>query len=1724
MARSSGNTVVALEANLREITELIKELNQNKKELENFGGAAAEIRKITAQVKELEKITRNIGWNRTTNNWGKNANTEGRNPTQNANDIKETYKQLTAGTTEYNRALAKLEDTQNKFNKSIEKTALSWDKYMIAQEDVLSLSPQLEESYQNIRSQLMSATKPEEIESATLDWERFKKSLQDVAVAASNITRAFNEEEEAARMAMAGQMAAADALAQTIKVKLVDGAWNLALKMLHSIIEATKTLDAELVEIRKVTDFSEAELTAFVKNIQEIGNRTATTTSQLLEATAVFARSGYTKQQIALLTEEAAVLKNVSDGITDMSKAAETLISVMKAYNVDAEHARDITDTLNAISNKSAISFDDLAEGLSRVGSVFASQDTSIAQLSAMLTGANEILQNIEKTSTGLKTISQRLRGISNETNEEGVNLASLQGIVSDITSKYGEAVRITDEHTGQLRGTYDIISDLAEVWTSMSKNEQQLLGEKIAGKTQITVLQALLNNWESVENAIKNAENAAGSAAREQEAYVNSLTGAINKFKATLENMYASVIDSSLLASIVNMGTGLLNILNQIGLSPIVAGLLSGGFVGKLSSLYAKLEQMKSTLSPVTNLLKSFTNKDKGLIDNVKSIVKGLKSSREELVGSNQRLYDLLKKQTALNLSKAEELELNTIIKTTDEAQIKLVGEKIALERVSNALVSVGIGLAVAGIAFIYNKLKELDEKRRAAINDSFAEYESKLEEIKSRIKEINDAIESEGGKTTQKQVEELQELNEELRVTEVLAERARKKVVELAAGSAVISGKRTATAFGKTADIGGSERRQVTNEKLGWDFSVALSDFEAFYDAQGNLLKDKYYEAYDFVRSTAAEGSKEIAETVGDEWWKQISEEFEKLRGLVNEETERLNHVVTLGITKESLTNFLADQFKDIAWDEVTQKINWGKVAKSINSDTLIDFYKKIFGNFMDSSDFEKAYDRLNTINAESIEKWQKTYSEIMAVDRALGEYVDLYAKAGALSSSEILNVLENWEKYADILTVDVNGNLAISKELVVARAEAELLAIKNTLIAKADEAEAEIARQKIQLEAAQRALEGAKAEVQAVNKVIEANLKLTKVLKNQQAVAKGLSPDDTLLSSSEISKWQTEVNSLTTAIGNQQAYVDNLRAQIEAIDKIDLDKLLAKAASGTKSATKATEELNEELTKLKDILSVLQKEMTDTTDVYQKVQAAMKDIVQAEIDAIEAENDLLDENMKYYKARITLIEEYYESGIDELKKQRDAAIEANEAEQQALEDKIDALKEATDEYEKQNEAAQDAIDEQVKALEAQIDALDEANDAREKEIEMQERLLNIEKARLAMEKAKDAYEAAKASKTVRTYDAQRGWIYTADQSAVASAYSEYQSAQKSYQDLLDELAKAQAEAELQAQKDAIQAQIDELKEQKEALKEQLEQTKEDAEQQEKNWKEEIDLLKTQKDEIKEKFEAQIDELEKQSDSISNIEDDVDRLLDRYLNDEDVIAWAEAYKNASEEERAAMEAELKARWGADKTSQAENEARIADLKSLIKDIEGMLETTEEILESEGVKAWLESFTAGDLSDKNSMVAEMKRAYQEFYTNQKAEIDKVQAAIDKLEGTLTTTNSILAANWGTGKENTPVNSYASGGVVDSGLLMNTGMLSNRVKVHGTPSSPELILNGRQQANLLYRLGQQKPSVVTNNSPSASNSMYIATLNIQADSQDTLYGLLLQAKQLATIS
>lgn len=1487
--------------------------------------------------------------------------------------------------------------------------------------------------------------------------------------------------------------------ATTIKNKVIDTLWRSALDLIRNIFNATKQLDSELVEIRKVTDLTEKELMGFTRDIQEIGNRTATTTTQLLEASAVFARSGFSTEQIKMLTEEAAVLKNVSDGIEDMSQSAQVLISVMKAYDIPAERARTITDQLNIISNNAAISFDDLAEGISRVGSVFASQDTSVGQLSALLTGANEILQDISKTSNGLKTISQRLRTIKGDS-------AKYQELISGITEKYGKIVNITDVATGQLRGTYDILKDLAAVWEDMTKNEQQLIGEQLAGKNQITVLQALLNNWAGVEKAIENVDYAVGSAAREQEAYLNSLTGAIDRLKASLENMYASVQASPLLTFFVNLANAIVKLTDFIGVIPIAIGAASGAVMGFLNRTGLKLTSL-------ANVLGDGNTGVTGAFGSLKAIINGLKSQSVNEVTAALKETTRLTKEERIQFKnilmmqgervsrQAQNLALSQLQNKADEETIRLLGKQVAQEQLLNSVRMIGIGLAVTGFVALISGLSKLAIKERESAIKNYNEASDKVDEIKEKIKEINDEIESSGGKKTNSQVLELEKLNKELERTTILAKEARQALNNLVE-------KQMTTSKGLLLDF--------KDESSGTNVQYSQSEILSFFDKVNEkfvVTEENYVDAlkiiegqtYQFFNGMRGSTNEYIVEALGYlDGLKEALEEYDAQRNLT----------VTFGITKDSVETYLVKTFND-AIDDASGDVDWGKMASSINT-ASVNAMVQHFGQPIET--FAK---RLHQINKDNIDMWQQQYSDVYAVNRELKDYVDLYSMAtGDLSSSQLLNIINNWEQYVDVLVVE-QGELRISKDLVLRKAKAQIESLKATIKAKIADAEQSIVSQKIELEATRQALVNAKKKIIGNNRLIESTLKYIDVKEARNKADKGEIPTIGALSAG-LAKYQTRIDELNVSISNQEDYIKNLKEQLVALDKINLESLLKTASSGTSKAASATKQLNSELEKLKNLLSTLQKQMTDTTNVYEKVQAAMKDIIEAEIDALEKENDSLDDGLKYYEARVKLIEEYYDSGIAKLEEQKKAAEEANEAEQQALKDKIEALKESTKEYEEQNKAAQDAIDEQVKALEEQISAIDEANKAKEDELKVEEKLLEIEKARLAAQKAKDAYEQAKRSKTVRTYDAQRGWIYTANQGAVSSAYNEYVSAQATYNKLVEELEKMRADAAREEEKAALQRQIDELKEQKESLKELLEETKDNAETQEEEWNAQIDLLEQQKDEISEGFDKQIEELEKQSDSLTNIEDDVERMLDKYLNDEETLAWVEAYKNASDEERKSMEEALRTAWLDNRTARLGNDDTIAELKELLEKVNDMLETTDSILDSEGVKAWLESFKNGDYASRDSMIKEMRDTYLEFITAQQAEIDKVQASIDKLEGTINVTNDLLRY-WGTGKSHTPVNNYANGGVVNSGLLTQTGMLSDRVKVHGTPTNPEVILNGRQQANLLYQLARQNPSVVNSATNSSSSSMYIANLNIQADSQDTLHNLLLQARQLAFV-
>lgn len=334
---------------------------------------------------------------------------------------------------------------------------------------------------------------------------------------------------------------------------------------LHRFQDGVQTIfefDKAMTELKKVSDDSNESLDAFGKTAEAIGAKVGRTSTEVVQATGEFVKMGYTLQQSAKLAEDALVLTNVGDGFTDVNDASEALVTTLKGFNLDASESVHIIDSLNELSNKYAVNSVDLAEALKRSSAAMAMTGNTLDETLAMYTAGIEVLQSPEKVSRGLTTISQRLRGLS----EEGEKIVGLTPKLQDTFDKYAKGVKITADD-GSLRSTYDILVDLSKVWGTLTSKQQQYIGEQVAGKDQVKTLAAILQNQKVMLEASTVSMESNGSAAKENAIYLQSLEGRVKSFNQAMENMWKNTINSEALKQIVSLGTSLVGVADSVGL-----------------------------------------------------------------------------------------------------------------------------------------------------------------------------------------------------------------------------------------------------------------------------------------------------------------------------------------------------------------------------------------------------------------------------------------------------------------------------------------------------------------------------------------------------------------------------------------------------------------------------------------------------------------------------------------------------------------------------------------------------------------------------------------------------------------------------------------------------------------------------------------------------------------------------------------------------------------------------------------------------------------------------------------------------------------------------------------------------------------------------------------------------------------------------------------------------
>ena len=184
-----------------------------------------------------------------------------------------------------------------------------------------------------------------------------------------------------------------------------------ALSMLRTGIGYVKEIDLAMTELKKVTDETASTYDKFMNSAYSSAGKVGATVSDFTNATANFARLGYSMDESANMAETAIVYKNVADGINDIDTATSSIISTLKAFNVESTDTMSIADKFNEVGNKFAITSAGIGDALTRSASALAAGGNTLDESIALITGANSVVQDPDVVGTALKTLSLRIRG-----------------------------------------------------------------------------------------------------------------------------------------------------------------------------------------------------------------------------------------------------------------------------------------------------------------------------------------------------------------------------------------------------------------------------------------------------------------------------------------------------------------------------------------------------------------------------------------------------------------------------------------------------------------------------------------------------------------------------------------------------------------------------------------------------------------------------------------------------------------------------------------------------------------------------------------------------------------------------------------------------------------------------------------------------------------------------------------------------------------------------------------------------------------------------------------------------------------------------------------------------------------------------------------------------------------------------------------------------------------
>ncbi len=396
----------------------------------------------------------------------------------------------------------------------------------------------------------------------------------------------------------------------------------------------SKDFESASIELKKVLGDHPAALAEAESYARRLSQTYGESATEILLSTADFKQAGYNIEEAMSLTKTSMDL--VIAGSVDASQASDLLIASLKGFGLPATEAARLIDILNEISNNYATDVEQLAIGMAELSPIASTMGYSLEGTAGVLTPVIEIFRSGSEAAVALKT------GLLRLVDDNPTIISALDSI--------GVAQHDAND---QLRSGKDILLDVGTAYTTLDEDQKLFIASQLVGINQAARMVTVFDNLNQTTEITATAMNAAGSAANEVAARLESAEVAVNRFQQGFIGLATTVGDQFRIAAkeAIDGGTDIEHALTSI----VESGALDDVF----AALESELSQLGAFLSGIaedlpaafdavdfSGLLQSLGglgDEIEGLFDGIDlSTPEGLAEAIQKVIGSIEGLTNM--------------------------------------------------------------------------------------------------------------------------------------------------------------------------------------------------------------------------------------------------------------------------------------------------------------------------------------------------------------------------------------------------------------------------------------------------------------------------------------------------------------------------------------------------------------------------------------------------------------------------------------------------------------------------------------------------------------------------------------------------------------------------------------------------------------------------------------------------------------------------------------------------------------------------------------------------------------------------------------------------------------------------------------------------------------------------------------------------------------------------